>query len=187
MSATRITANAPVGHVRRNASGAVVARTPTRAQEGTASRCGIEGPAGATYRRPLAAVTTAAAVTAAASATSPTEETPDRTGRRATDRTREASRAARPAPISLRELCVTCPLSLDARGKGVAPQAEIGTSAGRCSAGNGTQVASGGRRDDGGPGRSVPGMDTLVQLTNVSKQYGGDGSPAVAHVSMEVG
>src|SRR5215467_5458742 len=29
-------------------------------------------------------------------------------------------------------------------------------------------------------------MDTLVQLTNVSKQYDSDGSPAVAHVSMEV-
>ena len=29
-------------------------------------------------------------------------------------------------------------------------------------------------------------MDTLVQLSNVSKQYGRDGSPAVAHVSMEV-
>jgi putative ABC transport system ATP-binding protein len=29
-------------------------------------------------------------------------------------------------------------------------------------------------------------MDTLVQLTNVSKRYDGDGSPAVAHVSMEV-
>src|SRR5262252_3803299 len=29
-------------------------------------------------------------------------------------------------------------------------------------------------------------MDTLVQLTNVSKQYDSDGSPAVTHVSMEV-
>src|SRR6202023_3175533 len=29
-------------------------------------------------------------------------------------------------------------------------------------------------------------MDTLVRLTNVSKRYDGDGSPAVAHVSMEV-
>jgi len=29
-------------------------------------------------------------------------------------------------------------------------------------------------------------MDTLVQLTNVSKNYDSDGSPAVAHVSMEV-
>ncbi len=29
-------------------------------------------------------------------------------------------------------------------------------------------------------------MDTLVQLTNVTKQYDDDGAPAVAHVSMEV-
>jgi putative ABC transport system ATP-binding protein len=29
-------------------------------------------------------------------------------------------------------------------------------------------------------------MDTLVKLSDVSKQYGSDGSPAVAHVSMEV-
>ena len=29
-------------------------------------------------------------------------------------------------------------------------------------------------------------MDTLVRLSDVSKQYGSDGSPAVAHVSMEV-
>ena len=29
-------------------------------------------------------------------------------------------------------------------------------------------------------------MDTLVQLSDVSKQYGSDGSPAVVHVSMEV-
>jgi putative ABC transport system ATP-binding protein len=29
-------------------------------------------------------------------------------------------------------------------------------------------------------------MDTLVRLTDVSKRYDGDGSPAVAHVSMEV-
>src|SRR3984957_6740020 len=29
-------------------------------------------------------------------------------------------------------------------------------------------------------------MDVLVQLTDVSKRYDGDGSPAVAHVSMEV-
>ena len=29
-------------------------------------------------------------------------------------------------------------------------------------------------------------MDTLVQLSDVSKQYGSDGSPAVAHVSMQV-
>ena len=29
-------------------------------------------------------------------------------------------------------------------------------------------------------------MDSLVQLTDVSKQYDGDGPPAVAHVSMEV-
>jgi len=29
-------------------------------------------------------------------------------------------------------------------------------------------------------------MDTLVQLTDVSKQYDSDGSPAVSHVSMEV-
>jgi putative ABC transport system ATP-binding protein len=29
-------------------------------------------------------------------------------------------------------------------------------------------------------------MDTLVQLSDVSKQYGSDGSPAVEHVSMEV-
>ena len=29
-------------------------------------------------------------------------------------------------------------------------------------------------------------MDTLAQLTDVSKQYDSDGSPAVAHVSMEV-
>jgi len=29
-------------------------------------------------------------------------------------------------------------------------------------------------------------MDALVQLTNVSKQYDGDGAPAVAHVSMQV-
>src|SRR5260370_21266784 len=54
------------------------------------------------------------------------------------------------------------------------------------SAGYGTQVASGGRRDGHGHGPSVPGMDTLVQLTDVSKQYDSDGSPAVAHVSMEV-
>src|SRR5262249_11389452 len=53
------------------------------------------------------------------------------------------------------------------------------------SAGHGTQVASGGRRDGAGPGRSVPGMDTLVQLSDVSKQYGGDGAPPVAHGSME--
>src|SRR5258708_37600522 len=54
------------------------------------------------------------------------------------------------------------------------------------SAGYGTQVASGGRRGGHGHGSSVPGMDTLVQLSNVSKQYGSDGPPAVAHVSMEV-
>jgi putative ABC transport system ATP-binding protein len=29
-------------------------------------------------------------------------------------------------------------------------------------------------------------MDTLVRLSDVSKQYGGDGSPAVEHVSMDV-
>src|SRR5579859_2828846 len=29
-------------------------------------------------------------------------------------------------------------------------------------------------------------MDTLVRLTDVSKRYDGDGSPAVAHVSLEV-
>ena len=29
-------------------------------------------------------------------------------------------------------------------------------------------------------------MDVLVQLTDVSKRYDDDGSPAVAHVSMEV-
>jgi ABC-type phosphate/phosphonate transport system ATPase subunit len=29
-------------------------------------------------------------------------------------------------------------------------------------------------------------MDVLVRLTEVSKRYDGDGSPAVAHVSMEV-
>ena len=29
-------------------------------------------------------------------------------------------------------------------------------------------------------------MDTLVQLTDVSKRYESDGSPAVAHVSMEL-
>src|SRR5258708_28730831 len=29
-------------------------------------------------------------------------------------------------------------------------------------------------------------MDTLARLTDVSKQYDSDGSPAVAHVSMEV-
>jgi putative ABC transport system ATP-binding protein len=29
-------------------------------------------------------------------------------------------------------------------------------------------------------------MDTLVQLTDVSKKYGSDGSPAVSHVSMEI-
>jgi putative ABC transport system ATP-binding protein len=54
------------------------------------------------------------------------------------------------------------------------------------SAGYGTQLASGGGRDGGGRGRSVPGMDTLVQLTDVSKKYDSDGSPAVAHVSMQV-
>jgi len=31
-----------------------------------------------------------------------------------------------------------------------------------------------------------PGMDTLVQLGNVSKRYDNDGTPAVAHVDMEV-
>jgi putative ABC transport system ATP-binding protein len=31
-----------------------------------------------------------------------------------------------------------------------------------------------------------PGMDTLVQLTNVTKQYDNDAAPAVAHVTMEV-
>jgi putative ABC transport system ATP-binding protein len=54
------------------------------------------------------------------------------------------------------------------------------------SAGYGTQVASGGRRGGHGHGPSVPGVDTLVQLTDVSKRYDSDGSPAVAHVSMEV-
>ena len=29
-------------------------------------------------------------------------------------------------------------------------------------------------------------MDTLVQLTDVSKRYDSDGSPAVAHVNIEV-
>ena len=29
-------------------------------------------------------------------------------------------------------------------------------------------------------------MDVLVQLTDVSKRYDGDGSPAVANVSVEV-
>ena len=31
-----------------------------------------------------------------------------------------------------------------------------------------------------------PGMDTLVQLTDVTKRYDHDGTPAVAHVSLEV-
>jgi putative ABC transport system ATP-binding protein len=31
-----------------------------------------------------------------------------------------------------------------------------------------------------------PGMDTLVQLTNATKQYDNDAAPAVAHVTMEV-
>jgi ABC-type glutathione transport system ATPase component len=29
-------------------------------------------------------------------------------------------------------------------------------------------------------------MDVLMQLTDVSKRYDGDGSPAVAHLSIEV-
>src|SRR3974390_1462202 len=32
----------------------------------------------------------------------------------------------------------------------------------------------------------LPGMDTLVQVTNVTKNYDNDGAPAVAHISMEV-
>src|SRR5712692_118109 len=36
------------------------------------------------------------------------------------------------------------------------------------------------------PVHSVPGMDTLVQLADVSKQYDSDGASAVAHVNMEV-
>ena len=31
-----------------------------------------------------------------------------------------------------------------------------------------------------------PGMDNLVQLTDVTKRYDHDGTPAVAHVSLEV-
>src|SRR5260370_4164349 len=75
-------------------------------------------------------------------------------------------------------------------GKAVVRPAEIcyiaGMRAPSGSAGYGTQVASGGRRDGHEHGPSVPGMDTLVQLTDVSKQYDSDGSPEVAHVSMEV-
>ena len=48
------------------------------------------------------------------------------------------------------------------------------------------RFASCDRRSDQAPGRTVPGMDTLVRLTDVSKRYDSDGSPAVAHVSIEV-
>ena len=54
------------------------------------------------------------------------------------------------------------------------------------SAGYGTRFASCDRRSDHAPGRTVPGMDTLVRLTDVSKRYDSDGSPAVANVSIEV-
>jgi putative ABC transport system ATP-binding protein len=43
-----------------------------------------------------------------------------------------------------------------------------------------------GLRDGDAPGRSVPGMDALVQLTDVSKRYDSDTPPAVAQVSMQV-
>src|SRR6266699_2229427 len=134
----------------------------------------------------------AAIVTAAARATSPALETPDRTARRAADRTRAASRPARPAVIGRvcpRELSATCPLSLAAGGKpsSVRPKSvHRRDEAPAGSAGYGTQVGSCGRCDGHGHGPSVPSMDTLVQLTDVSKRYDSDGSPAVAHVSMEV-
>src|SRR5580658_7705873 len=58
---------------------------------------------------------------------------------------------------------------------------------GSASASYGTEGGSGGRRAGGGCGRTVRGMDTLVQLSNVTKRYDQDGAPAVAHVNMEVG
>ncbi len=81
-----MTPNALVGYVRRNASGAVVSTTPSRAQDSIAGSCGCGagGPMtyvtpGSTliglelmYRWPSIAVTTAAIVTAAARAASPT-------------------------------------------------------------------------------------------------------------------
>ena len=54
------------------------------------------------------------------------------------------------------------------------------------SASYGMRFASCDRRSDQAPGRTVPGMDTLVRLTDVSKRYDSDGSPAVAHVNIEV-
>src|SRR5579863_9177728 len=102
MNAARITPSAAVGYVRRNASGAVVATTPARAQDGTVSRCGCAGggpgryvaPGSTmargtcwTYSTPRAAVMTAVIVTASASTTSPALEAPPRVGRRATART----------------------------------------------------------------------------------------------------